>query len=178
EGRDGGMGTVDVIVCDGFVGNVVLKVAEGFAKMFAGALRTEVTRDVRSKIGALILRPALQSFKKRLDYTEYGGAALLGVNGVCIICHGSSDARSIASAIRIARQTVAADIVGTIRAAVERVSAGEAAPDETTPPISSGAVGEGGLEATLEATPAPPESTRVESSQSEAKGPVGPPVPI
>jgi glycerol-3-phosphate acyltransferase PlsX len=119
EGRDIGMGTVNVVVCDGFVGNVVLKVAEGFAKMFAGELRSALTRDARSKAGALLLKPALQSFKQRLDYTEYGGALLLGVNGVCIICHGSSERRSIYSAIRIAKQTIQADIVSTIRQTIE-----------------------------------------------------------
>lgn len=123
EGRDIGLGTVDVVVCDGFVGNVVLKVAEGFAKMFAGSLREALMRDVRSKLGALLLRPALSDFKKRFDYTEYGGAALLGVNGVCIICHGSSDWRSIYSAIRIAKQTVEADITGTIREAAQHLPA-------------------------------------------------------
>jgi glycerol-3-phosphate acyltransferase PlsX len=122
EGRDIGQGTVDVVVCDGFVGNVVLKVAEGFAKMFAGALRSALTSDWRAKSGAALLRPSLRNFKKRLDYTEYGGAVLLGVNGVCIICHGSSDARSIYSAIRIAKQTVTADIVGAIRVAVEKAA--------------------------------------------------------
>jgi glycerol-3-phosphate acyltransferase PlsX len=119
EGRDIGLGTVEVVVCDGFVGNVVLKVAEGFAKMFAGELRTALTRDVRSKAGALLLKPSLLDLKRRMDYTEYGGALLLGVNGVCIICHGSSDHRSIYSALRIARQTVQADIVTTIRKTIE-----------------------------------------------------------
>jgi len=115
EGRDIGAGTVDVVVCDGFVGNVVLKVAEGLAKMFGGEMRRALTSDLRAKIGALILKPALLRFKKRLDYTEFGGAALLGVNGVCIICHGSSDHRSIYSAIRIATQVIETDVVGTIR---------------------------------------------------------------
>ena len=118
EGRDIGLGTVDVVVCDGFVGNVVLKVAEGFAKMFSGSLRQALTDSLRAKLGAVLLKPSLLGFKKRIDYTEYGGAVLLGVNGVCIICHGSSDARSIYSAIRIAKKTVEADIVGTIRVAV------------------------------------------------------------
>lgn len=122
EGRDIGAGTVDVVVCDGFVGNVVLKVAEGLAKMFGGELRRALTSDWRAKIGALILKPALTRFRKRLDYTEFGGAALLGVNGVCIICHGSSDSRSIYSAIRIAMEIDQADVVGSIRKAVQRTS--------------------------------------------------------
>jgi glycerol-3-phosphate acyltransferase PlsX len=123
EGRDIGAGTVDVVVCDGFVGNVVLKVAEGLAKMFGGELRRALTSDWRAKIGALILKPALTRFKKRLDYTEFGGATLLGVNGVCIICHGSSDHRSIYSAIRIAKQVVETDVVGAIRKSIEDASA-------------------------------------------------------
>jgi glycerol-3-phosphate acyltransferase PlsX len=120
EGRDIGLGTVDVVVCDGFVGNVVLKVGEGLAKMFAGALRQSLTSNIKAKMGALLLKSSLLGLKKRLDYTEYGGAVLLGVNGVCIICHGSSDARAIQSAIRIGKQTVAANIVDSIRKAVEK----------------------------------------------------------
>jgi glycerol-3-phosphate acyltransferase PlsX len=134
EGRDIGLGTVDVVVCDGFVGNVVLKVAEGLARMFAGSLREMITANWRTKAGALLLRPSLQSFKKRIDYTEYGGAVLLGVQGVCIICHGSSNARAVYSAIRIARQTVASDIVGTIRTTIEQVSA---APSSVEPPSTN-----------------------------------------
>ena len=132
EGRDIGAGTVDVVVCDGFVGNVVLKVAEGLAKMFGGELRRALTSDWRAKIGALILKPALLRFKKRLDYTEFGGAALLGVNGVCIICHGSSDERSIYSAIRMAQQIVETDVVGSIRKAMEDSSVAQLVGDENS----------------------------------------------
>jgi glycerol-3-phosphate acyltransferase PlsX len=131
EGRDIGAGTVDVVVCDGFVGNVVLKVAEGLAKMFGGEMRRALTSDLRAKLGALILKPALLRFKKRLDYTEFGGAALLGVNGVCIICHGSSDARSIYSAIRMAQQIVETDVVGSIRKAIEDASVAQLVAEET-----------------------------------------------
>lgn len=127
EGRDISEGTTDVVVCDGFVGNVVLKVSEGLAKMIGGELRRSFTSGWRAKIGALILKPALQKFKKRLDYTEFGGAALLGVNGVCIICHGSSDHRSIFSAIRIAKQIVETDVVGSIKSAMEAAAEIEAA---------------------------------------------------
>ena len=88
EGRDLGQGTVDVMVCDGFVGNVVLKVAEGMAKFVSAELKTALTRNPRALAGALLLKPSLLMFRRRLDYTEYGGALLLGVNGVCIICHG------------------------------------------------------------------------------------------
>jgi len=127
EGRDISLGTTDVVVCDGFVGNVVLKVSEGLAKMIGGELKRSFTSGLRAKIGALILKPALQKFKKRLDYTEFGGAALLGVNGVCIICHGSSDERSIFSAIRIAKQIVETDVVGSIKSAMAAAAEIEAA---------------------------------------------------
>ncbi len=128
EGRDIAYGTVDVVVCDGFVGNVVLKVAEGFARFFAGSLKEALLRDARSKLGALLLKPSLKKWRARIDYTEFGGAVLLGVNGVCIICHGSADSRSIYSAIRIARQTVQSDVTGTIKKAIAQsnTSAGEA----------------------------------------------------
>ena len=127
EGRDIAFGTVDVVVCDGFVGNVVLKVAEGFARFFTGSLKEALLRDVRSKLGAMLLKPSLKKWKDRIDYTEYGGAVLLGVNGVCIICHGSADARSIYSAIRIARQTVQSDVTGMITQAIAQsnTSAGD-----------------------------------------------------
>jgi glycerol-3-phosphate acyltransferase PlsX len=117
EGRDLSLGTTDVIVCDGFVGNVVLKVAEGIAKMVTGALRESFTSSLRAKIGALLLAPSLRRFKGKVDYTGYGGAVLLGLNAICVICHGSSDARSIQSAIRIAQHVVNADVVGSIRKA-------------------------------------------------------------
>jgi glycerol-3-phosphate acyltransferase PlsX len=117
EGRDLSLGTTDVIVCDGFVGNIVLKVAEGTAKMVAGALRDSLTSSWRAKLGALILAPALRRFKGKVDYTGYGGAVLLGLNAICVICHGSSNARSIQSAIRIAQHVVDADVVENIRKA-------------------------------------------------------------
>jgi glycerol-3-phosphate acyltransferase PlsX len=129
EGRDIAYGTVEVVVCDGFVGNVVLKVAEGFSKFFAGSLKDALLRDARSKLGALLLKPSLQKWKSRMDYTEYGGAVLLGVNGVCIICHGSAERKSIYSAIRIARQTVESDVTGMIRSAIAQVRAANEASD-------------------------------------------------
>lgn len=115
EGRDLSLGTTDVMVCDGFVGNVVLKVAEGIAKMVTGALRESLTSSWRAKIGAVLLAPSLRRFKGKVDYTGYGGAVLLGLNAICVICHGSSNARSIQSAIRIAQHVVKADVVGGIR---------------------------------------------------------------
>lgn len=130
EGRDLGLGTVEVMVCDGFVGNVVLKVAEGLAKMMAHEIRSALTSSARAKTGAVLLQPALQSLKGKLDYASYGGALLLGVNGVCIICHGSADARSIHSAIRIAKQIVEANVVETIRATIEKTTTKIETPEE------------------------------------------------
>jgi glycerol-3-phosphate acyltransferase PlsX len=102
EGRDLFSGTVDVIVCDGFVGNVALKVAEGLSEMIRGMLRESLASTVTRKIGYALSRSAYKDFKKRVDYAEYGGAPLLGVKGVCIICHGRSDSNAIKNAIRVA----------------------------------------------------------------------------
>lgn len=103
EGRDVFNGNADVIVCDGFIGNVVLKASESLGELVNKWLRTEVTRTPGRKIGALILKGAFGDMKKKMDYDEYGGAPLLGVNGGCIICHGRSNAKAIKNAIRVAR---------------------------------------------------------------------------
>jgi len=102
EGRELLSGDVDVLVCDGFVGNVILKVLEGTAGGIFTILKEELQKNMRSKMGAFLLLPAFQRIKARMDYTEYGGAPLLGVKGISIICHGSSNAYAIQNAIRIA----------------------------------------------------------------------------
>jgi glycerol-3-phosphate acyltransferase PlsX len=102
EGRDLFSGHADVIVCDGFVGNVALKVAEGLAEMFRGMLREALSATVTRKIGYALSRSAYREFGKRVDYSETGGAPLLGVKGVCIISHGRSNANAIKNAIRVA----------------------------------------------------------------------------
>jgi glycerol-3-phosphate acyltransferase PlsX len=102
EGGDLFTGDVDVVVCDGFVGNVALKVGEGVADLITGMLRESLAATVTRKIGYMLSRAAYSDFRKRTDYSEYGGAALLGVNGVCIICHGRSNANAIKNAIRVA----------------------------------------------------------------------------
>jgi glycerol-3-phosphate acyltransferase PlsX len=104
EGRDVYQGKADVVVCDGFIGNVALKMGEGLAEVVLGMLRDELGRTVTSKFGALLSRSAFQSLKKRLDYSEYGGAPLLGVRGACIICHGRSNINAIKNAIRVAKE--------------------------------------------------------------------------
>ena len=104
EGRDIYAGNVDVIVCDGFVGNVALTVSEGLVDMFRKLLRESLEASISGKIGYVLSKTALTSFKKRLDHTEYGGAPLVGVRGVCIIGHGSSNANAIKNAIRVAAE--------------------------------------------------------------------------
>lgn len=120
EGRDIPKGTVDVVVCDGFVGNVILKFGEGMA-LFLIRLVKERIRDggFLARLGAMAVYPALKSLKKRLDFTEYGGAPLLGVNGSFIICHGSSKAKAIKNAVRVASELVEQDVVGHIRKSIE-----------------------------------------------------------
>ncbi|MFH1278874.1 MAG: phosphate acyltransferase PlsX [Candidatus Eisenbacteria bacterium] len=108
----GGMfrGEVDVTVCDGFVGNVILKFAEGMAEMILGKLRNEISSHLLAKLGAGLLKPSLMHLKDQLSYEEYGGAPLLGVDGICIICHGRSSSRAIANAVRTASRFVKYDI--------------------------------------------------------------------
>jgi glycerol-3-phosphate acyltransferase PlsX len=110
EGRDVFQGNVDVIVCDGFVGNVCLKVSEGLAEAAMQMLRDEILKSTTAKIGYLLARNAFKSFKKRVDYAEYGGAPLLGINGVGIICHGKSSSHAIKNAILEASEMVKRNI--------------------------------------------------------------------
>jgi phosphate acyltransferase len=104
EGRDVYGGAVDVIVCDGFTGNVALKVSEGLVDMFKKLLRDSLEASLAGKIGYVLSKGAIASFRKRLDHSEYGGAPLLGVKGGCIIGHGSSNANAIKNAIRVAAE--------------------------------------------------------------------------
>jgi glycerol-3-phosphate acyltransferase PlsX len=106
EGRDIISGKFDVIVCDGFIGNIVLKFAEGIAGMILGSIKGEIAKSIISRLAAIGVMPAFKSFKKRVDYSEYGGAPLLGLNGTCIICHGISDHKAIMNAIRVAGEIV------------------------------------------------------------------------
>src|ERR1700691_594429 len=108
EGRDIFSGLADVIVCDGFVGNVALKTSEGVGRFVRDVLRESLTRTVTAKVGALLSRQAFNEFRRRLDYREYGGAPLLGVRGVCIIGHGSSNDRAIFNGNRVAYESALA----------------------------------------------------------------------
>jgi phosphate acyltransferase len=104
EGRDVYTGSVDVIVCDGFVGNVALKVSEGLVDVIRQLLKQSLKASITRKVGAYLAQGAFNEFKKRVDYSEYGGAPLLGVNGICVICHGRSNAKAIRNAIRVAKE--------------------------------------------------------------------------
>lgn len=118
EGRDLYNGRADVVVCDGFVGNVALKTSEGVAKLVTTSLRESLKATVTAQMGALLSRKAFHNFKKRIDYSEYGGAPLLGVRGVCIVGHGSSNERAIMNGIRVAAEFAHADVNHAIETAL------------------------------------------------------------
>jgi glycerol-3-phosphate acyltransferase PlsX len=105
EGRDLYSGLADVIVCDGFIGNVALKVSEGLVQTITTMLKQSLEATLTRKIGYVLSREAFEDFRKRVDYSEYGGAPMLGVKGVCIICHGNSNAKAIKNAIRVTAET-------------------------------------------------------------------------
>jgi phosphate acyltransferase len=132
EGRDVLSGNFDAIVCDGFVGNILLKFAEAVGDIVVQMLKEELPRGLNGKLGTAILKPNLQRLKRRIDAAEHGGGLLLGVEGVCIISHGSSDANSIANAIRSAKRAVDQNAIEQIQAATrtkvleqEPIGAGE-----------------------------------------------------
>ncbi len=114
EGRDLYLGQIDVIVADGFVGNVALKTSEGVARLVRAVLKETLKSTITRQVGALLSRNAFSDFKKRLDHTEYGGAPLLGVKGVCIITHGSSNTNAIKNAIRVAAEFAEGQVNETI----------------------------------------------------------------
>jgi phosphate acyltransferase len=114
EGRDIYNGKVDVIVADGFVGNVALKTSEGVVNLVRATLKETLASTITRQVGYLLSRSAFSDFKKRLDHTEYGGAPLLGVKGACFITHGSSNANAIKNAIRVASEFVERNITSNI----------------------------------------------------------------
>jgi glycerol-3-phosphate acyltransferase PlsX len=114
EGRDIYNGKVDVIVADGFVGNVALKTSEGVVNLVRATLKETLAETITRQVGFLLSRSAFSDFKKRLDHTEYGGAPLLGVKGACFITHGSSNANAIKNAIRVASEFVERRITANI----------------------------------------------------------------
>ena len=114
ESRDLLSGAADVVVCDGFTGNVVLKLLEGTIKTVLDALREEITASKRGKLGGLLIRPAARGMRSRLDPETYGGAYLLGLRGLAVAAHGNSSRRAIANAIRLAARGVEHDVVGSL----------------------------------------------------------------
>jgi glycerol-3-phosphate acyltransferase PlsX len=120
EGRDLYNGHADVIVCDGFIGNVALKTSEGLAKLVNSTLRASLKSTVTSQVGAMLSQQAFKTFKKKLDYSEYGGAPLLGVRGVCIVGHGSSNERAIMNGIRVAAEFAEAEVNSGIETMLAR----------------------------------------------------------
>ncbi|MGV8146508.1 MAG: phosphate acyltransferase PlsX [Alkaliphilus sp.] len=119
EARDVPTGYADVIVCDGFTGNIVLKLTEGVAGTIFKILKEELMKSPIRKLGALLIKSGLKSFKKRFDYSEYGGAPFLGVKGVVIKAHGSSNAKAIKNAIRQAKILIETNIVADIEKEIE-----------------------------------------------------------
>ena len=121
EGRDINSGVVDVVVCDGFVGNVVLKLSEGLARMLLSTIRKELTAGPLTTVGAVLAKPAFDRVRKQLDYEEYGGVPVLGVNGVSIISHGRSKAKAIKNALRVAKQAADAQVPEVIAEGMKRL---------------------------------------------------------
>jgi glycerol-3-phosphate acyltransferase PlsX len=119
EGRDLYNGRADVIVCDGFVGNVALKVSEGLVEAVRAILKEALHSNLTRQMGYLLSRAAFQDFKKRLDYSEYGGAPLLGVKGVTIVSHGSSNGTAIKNAIRVAAEFARSGLNQTIEEKIQ-----------------------------------------------------------
>jgi len=104
EGQQIALGDVDVVVCDGFVGNAILKSIEGFGELFWSIVKDSLHSGLRGRLGGWLLRPALRRIAQKLDYAAYGGALLVGVNGVCVIGHGRSSPQAVANALRVARE--------------------------------------------------------------------------
>lgn len=123
EGRDVLSGRFDVIVCDGFVGNVLLKFAEAVGEVLLNILREELPQGWRGRLGTLLLKPNLRRIKQRVDHAEHGGGLLLGVNGICIISHGSSQAPSIFNAVRLAKEAVDNRVLERIQAKYQQTKA-------------------------------------------------------
>lgn len=130
EARSLPMGECDVAVCDGFTGNVVLKLIEGMAKFFSNQLKGMLLRSTKTKIAALLLKDSVADFKKKLDYKEHGGAPLLGISKTVIKAHGSSDARAIKNAIRQAKQCIESGVIEQIEQNLSQMKAQAKAAEE------------------------------------------------
>lgn len=119
EGKDLPKIPLDVVVCDAFVGNIVLKTAEGVAEFILSEIRECATRSFLTKLAFAPIRPMLAPLRKKLDYSEYGGSPLLGLNHLCTICHGRSDAKAIMNAIRVTERALANDLINKMKQAVQ-----------------------------------------------------------
>ncbi|NWF61820.1 MAG: phosphate acyltransferase PlsX [Fischerella sp.] len=131
EGRDVLSGQFDVIVCDGFVGNVLLKFAEAVGEVMLQIIREELPQGLQGQVGTAILKPNLKRIKQRIDHAEHGGALLLGVDGICIIGHGSSQAPSIFNAIRLAKEAVDNQVLQRIQSQYQNQSSGQLQPESS-----------------------------------------------
>jgi len=120
EARDVMEGVCDVIVCDGFVGNILLKAIEGTSAMILSAVKQQFTRTMISKLAASVLAPGMRKFRRTMDYREYGGAPLFGLSGICVKGHGSSDAKAVYNAIRQTRSVLQSDLVNTISTEINK----------------------------------------------------------
>jgi phosphate acyltransferase len=138
EGRDLFNGEADVLVCDGFVGNVALKISEGMAETVRFLLRQSLQATITRQVGFMLSRQAFVDFKKRLDYSEYGGAPLLGVKGVCIISHGSSNGNAIKNAIRVASEFATSQMNTVIEKELAAANGHRENPIGKLPPSSRG----------------------------------------
>lgn len=119
EGKDIFTGKADVVVCDGFIGNIALKISEGLAETILKMLKREIISVSTGRIGYLMMKPAIRNFKKKTDYDEYGGAPLLGINGTCIISHGRSTSKAIKNALRVAADYAAKKVYEAISTDIE-----------------------------------------------------------
>ena len=120
EGKEVYRGNADVIVCDGFTGNIALKISESLAEMIGNSLRDLFMANLRTKLAFKLVEPYFRAFKKSVDYNEVGGAPLLGINGTCIICHGSSKAKAIKNALQLAENFIRSDVNTHIREDIEK----------------------------------------------------------
>ena len=131
EAREIPTGDINILVCDGFVGNVILKLYEGAVANIFDILKTEIMSSFRTKLGGILLKPVFKKFKKDFDYKEYGGAAFLGVNGICIKAHGSSDAKAYKNAIKQATIFYDNKVVEKLKLEIEKLSQQEKNIDNT-----------------------------------------------
>src|SRR5262249_27051984 len=141
EGRDVYGGEADVIVCDGFTGNVTLKVSEGLVETIETLLHDELASTFGGRVGYVLSRQAFRRFRRRVDYSEYGGAPLVGLNGLCIVGHGRSSSKAVANAVTMAARAVKEDLLGRLRRGVAQVAATVPAANRSTsniqPPTSA-----------------------------------------